>query len=337
MTARSLNEIFEAFNSLKALIIGDVMIDSYIYGSVERISPEAPVPVVTVKNKEKRLGGAANVALNIQALGAKPILCSVVGNDRDGDIFKQLLQEQDITAEGIICSAERTTTKKQRIMSGSHHLLRIDSEISTEITSKEEDALIDLVRHKIGEVDVVVFEDYDKGTITPRVIQEVIRLADNQRIPTVVDPKKKNFLHYTGATLFKPNLKELKEGLKIDFDANNANELQQAVTTLKTRLSLKNALITLSERGVYIDSENEKHLLPAHIRTISDVSGAGDTVISIAALTMALEIPPKLVAALANLGGGLVCEFIGVVPVNKNSLYEEALEHKLFDEHIPLH
>ena len=335
MTARSLNEIFEAFNSLKALIIGDVMIDSYIYGSVERISPEAPVPVVTVKNKEKRLGGAANVALNIQALGAKPILCSVVGNDRDGDIFKQLLQEQDITAEGIICSAERTTTKKQRIMSGSHHLLRIDSEISTEITSKEEDALIDLVRHKIGEVDVVVFEDYDKGTITPRVIQEVIRLADNQRIPTVVDPKKKNFLHYTGATLFKPNLKELKEGLKIDFDANNANELQQAVTTLKTRLSLKNALITLSERGVYIDSENEKHLLPAHIRTISDVSGAGDTVISIAALTMALEIPPKLVAALANLGGGLVCEFIGVVPVNKKSLYEEALEHKLFDEHIP--
>lgn len=337
MTARSLNEIFEAFNSLKALIIGDVMIDSYIYGSVERISPEAPVPVVTVKNKEKRLGGAANVALNIQALGAKPILCSVVGNDRDGDIFKELLQEQDITAEGIICSAERTTTKKQRIMSGSHHLLRIDSEISTEITSKEEDALIELVRHKIGEVDVVVFEDYDKGTITPRVIHEVIRLANNQQIPTVVDPKKKNFLHYTGATLFKPNLKELKEGLKVDFDAKNTEELQQAVAALKSRLSLKNALITLSERGVYIDSEIEKHLLPAHIRTISDVSGAGDTVISIAALTMALEIPPKLVAALANLGGGLVCEFIGVVPVNKKSLYEEALEHKLFDEHIPLH
>ncbi len=311
------------------------MIDSYIYGSVERISPEAPVPVVTVKRKEKRLGGAANVALNIQALGAKPILCSVVGSDRDGDIFKQLLHEQDITSEGIISSAGRTTTRKQRIMSGPHHLLRIDSEINTPITREEEDKLIALVGRKIGDADVVIFEDYDKGTITPRVIQEVIRLADNQHIPTVVDPKKENFLAYQGATLFKPNLKELKEGLKIDFDARNPDELQKAVTDLKFRLSIKNALITLSERGVYIDSEREKHLLPAHIRTISDVSGAGDTVISIAALAMALHIPPKLVAALSNLGGGLVCEFIGVVPVNKKSLYEEALEHKLFDEHIP--
>lgn len=335
MTAHSLSEIFEAFNSLKALIIGDVMIDSYIYGSVERISPEAPVPVVTVKNKEKRLGGAANVALNVQALGAKPILCSVVGTDRDGEIFKQLLHGQDITSEGIICSGDRTTTKKQRIMSGSHHLLRIDSEISTDINSKEEDALIELVRQKIAEVDVVIFEDYDKGTLTARVIQEVIMLANNQNIPTVVDPKKKNFLCYVGATLFKPNLKELKEGLKIDFDAKNPDELQNAVSELKSRLSVKNALVTLSERGVFIDGEKEKHLLPAHIRTISDVSGAGDTVISIAALAMALHIPPKLVAALSNLGGGLVCEFIGVVPVNKNSLYEEALEHKLFDEHIP--
>jgi len=335
MTAHSLSEIFEAFNSLKALIIGDVMIDSYIYGSVERISPEAPVPVVTVKNKEKRLGGAANVALNVQALGAKPILCSVVGTDRDGEIFKQLLQGQDITSEGIICSGDRTTTKKQRIMSGSHHLLRIDSEISTDINSKEEDALIELVRQKIAEVDVVIFEDYDKGTLTARVIQEVIMLANNQNIPTVVDPKKKNFLCYVNATLFKPNLKELKEGLKIDFDAKNQDELQNAVSELKSRLSVKNALVTLSERGVFIDGEKEKHLLPAHIRTISDVSGAGDTVISIAALAMALHIPPKLVAALSNLGGGLVCEFIGVVPVNKNSLYEEALEHKLFDEHIP--
>src|SRR5690606_32879832 len=196
-------------------------------------------------------------------------------------------------------------------------------------------ALIELVRQKIAEVDVVIFEDYDKGTLTARVIQEVIRLANNQNIPTVVDPKKKNFLCYVNATLFKPNLKELKEGLKIDFDAKNQDELQNAVSELKSRLSVKNALVTLSERGVFIDGEKEKHLLPAHIRTISDVSGAGDTVISIAALAMALHIPPKLVAALSNLGGGLVCEFIGVVPVDKKSLYEEALEHKLFDEHIP--
>ena len=309
------------------------MIDSYIYGRVERISPEAPVPIITIRNKEKRLGGAANVALNIQALGAEPILCSVVGSDRDGDIFKELLEAQEISATGIICSDERTTTKKQRVMSGSHHLLRIDSEINTPISTQEEDALIALVRQKIVEADVVVFEDYDKGVITPRVIQQVILLANKKGIPTVVDPKKNNFNHYFGATLFKPNLKELKEGLKLEFDASNLNELQNAVAELKNRLSIKNALITLSERGVYIDCEKEKHLLPAHIRSISDVSGAGDTVISIAALGMALNIPPKLVAALSNLGGGLVCEFIGVVPINKTSLYQEALDHKLFDEH----
>lgn len=335
MTAHSLKEIFETFNSLKALIIGDVMIDSYIYGKVERISPEAPVPIVAVKNKEKRLGGAANVALNIQALGATPILCSVVGKDRDGDIFRQLLNSEHITADGIIFSKDRITTEKQRIMSGSHHLLRIDSEINNPINTEEEDALINLIREKIQEADVVIFEDYDKGTITPRLIQKVINLANEKNIPTVVDPKKNNFLHYTGATLFKPNLKELKEGLKIEFDARNPEELRTAVAELKSRLSIKNALITLSERGVYIDSEQEKHLLPAHIRSISDVSGAGDTVISIAALGMALHMPPKLVAALSNLGGGLVCEFIGVVPIDKTSLYKEALEHKLFDEHIP--
>ena len=333
MTAHSLKEIFEAFNSLKVIIIGDVMIDSYIYGKVERISPEAPVPIITIKSKEKRLGGAANVALNIQALGAEPILCSVVGSDRDGAIFKELLEAQEISATGIICSDERTTTKKQRVMSGSHHLLRIDSEINTPINTEEEDALIDLVSQKIAEADVVVFEDYDKGVITPRVIQQVILLANEKGIPTVVDPKKNNFNHYFGATLFKPNLKELKEGLKLEFDATNLNELQNAVAELKNRLSIKNALITLSERGVYVDCEKEKHLLPAHIRSISDVSGAGDTVISIAALGMALNIPPKLVAALSNLGGGLVCEFIGVVPINKTSLYQEALDHKLFDEH----
>lgn len=336
MAVPSLHEIFEQFNSLKVLIIGDVMIDSYIYGKVERISPEAPVPVITVKNKEKRLGGAANVALNIQALGATPILCSVVGEDRDGDILKNLLLLQKITSEGIISSRYRTTTKKQRIMSGAHHLLRIDSEMSTPINPQEEQQLINLVSKKIDEADVVIFEDYDKGAITPRVIEEIIALANKKGIPTVVDPKKNNFLFYGGATLFKPNLKELKEGLKIDFDAKNLQELQNAVAELKSRLSIKNALITLSERGIYIDSEKENHLLPAHIRSISDVSGAGDTVISIAALGMALNIPPKFVAALSNLGGGLVCEHIGVVPINKSSLYEEALHHRLLDEHILL-
>lgn len=334
MKANSLKDIFDAFNSLKVLIIGDVMIDSYIYGKVERISPEAPVPVVTVSRKEKRLGGAANVALNVQALGAKPLLCSVIGEDIDGDVFMQLLHDQQISSEGIIQSKSRITTEKQRIMSSAHHLLRVDSEVSAVLDAEEEKSLISRIKSLITEADVVIFEDYDKGAITPFLIQEVVEMANKKGIPSVVDPKKRNFLDYHGVTLFKPNLKELKEGLKIEFDVSDTAQLKNAVAVLKSKVAVKNALITLSERGVYIDCEKEQHLIPAHVRTISDVSGAGDTVISIAALCMALHLPPKLVAALSNLGGGLVCEFIGVVPINKTSLLEEGLKHKLFEQHI---
>lgn len=330
MKVKSLEEVFNAFDALKVLVIGDVMIDSYVYGKVERISPEAPVPVVTVSHKEKRLGGAANVALNVQALGATPLLCSVIGDDVDGLIFKQLLEDQNITAEGIIQSKHRITTEKQRVMSSAHHLLRVDSEVNTPINHEEETALLARIKILLPTVDVIVFEDYDKGAITPNVIQEVVTMANALDIPTVVDPKKRNFLDYHGVTLFKPNLKELKEGLKIDFDVKDINQLKDAVSLLKAKIGIKNALITLSERGVYMACETEQHHIPAHVRTISDVSGAGDTVISIAALSMALRLSPKLVAALSNLGGGLVCEFIGVVPINKISLFEEAKKHKLF-------
>ena len=332
MKVKSLEEVFDAFDALKVLVIGDVMIDSYVYGKVERISPEAPVPVVTVNHKEKRLGGAANVALNVQALGATPLLCSVIGDDADGLVFKQLLKDQNISAEGIIQSRHRITTEKQRVISSAHHLLRVDSEVNTPLNHEEETALIKQIKTLLSEVDVIVFEDYDKGAITPTVIQEVVTMANELDIPTVVDPKKRNFLDYHGVTLFKPNLKELKEGLKVEFDVKDINQLKEAVALLNSKIAIKNALITLSERGVFIACEQEEHLIPAHVRTISDVSGAGDTVISIAALSMALRLPTKLVAALSNLGGGLVCEFIGVVPINKKSLFEEARKHKLFEE-----
>lgn len=331
MKVKSLEEVFNAFDALKVLVIGDVMIDSYVYGKVERISPEAPVPVVTVNHKEKRLGGAANVALNVQALGATPLLCSVIGDDADGNVFKQLLQDQKISAEGIVQSKHRITTEKQRVMSSAHHLLRVDSEVNTPIDHEEETALMKRITALLPQVDVVIFEDYDKGSITPSVIQQVVTMADKLDIPTVVDPKKRNFLDYHGVTLFKPNLKELKEGLKIEFDVKDINQLKDAVALLKSKINIKNALITLSERGVFMACEHEQHHIPAHVRTISDVSGAGDTVISIAALSMALHLSPKLVAALSNLGGGLVCEFIGVVPINKESLFDEARKHKLFE------
>ncbi len=329
MAYSSLSNVFESFANIKVLIIGDVMIDAYVYGGVSRISPEAPVPIVNVKSKEKRLGGAANVALNIQAMGATPILCSIVGDDLEGTIFEELLAKQDITSRGIIKSSSRITTVKNRVLAGSQQMLRIDHESDHGLDALEEKTLIKHISNLLEECQLVIFEDYDKGALNPQVIAATIDLANEKGIPTVVDPKKRNFMDYKKATLFKPNLKELKEGLKIDFDVRSHSALETAVAKLKSHLEFKLGLITLSDRGVYIESDEERHHLPAHIRSISDVSGAGDTVISIAGLCIALGLPLKFTAELANLGGGLVCEHLGVVPIDKDRLYNEAEKNQL--------
>lgn len=329
MRASSLEEIFQSFNRLTALIIGDVMVDAYIWGKVDRISPEAPVPVVQVTKREKRLGGAANVALNVQAMGARPLLCSVVGSDVHADEFTGLLAKRKISPEGIVYSPSRTTTCKERIISGSQHILRVDSEDDQFLNAADQEALLEKVTALLPQADVVIFEDYDKGVLSEELIGEIIRLARSRGIPTVVDPKKRNFFCYKEASLFKPNLKELREGLKLDFERNDQPAIEQAVKQLKEKLKLDTALVTLSERGIYIDAPGEKTLLPAHLRSISDVSGAGDTVVCIAALSLALQLPARLIAALSNLGGGLVCEHLGVVPINKSRLYEEALKNDL--------
>jgi D-glycero-beta-D-manno-heptose-7-phosphate kinase len=320
----SINEIFDAFNRQRVLIVGDVMIDAYIFGKVERISPEAPVPVVNVKHREKRLGGAGNVALNVQSLGATPILCSVVGADFHADDLLNLLKINELATEGIIKSEHRVTTVKERIMAGSQHVVRIDSEIDSQINEVESKLLVEKIKELAKTCQVIVFEDYDKGVLGKESISEIVAFAKTHKIPTIVDPKKRNFLHYGGVDLFKPNLKELKEGLKIDFNANNFEQMQSVVSEAKTKLGVGGMLLTLSEKGVYIDFEQENHHLEAHIRQICDVSGAGDTVVSIAALCLALNLSPKIIAELSNLGGGLVCESVGVVPIDKEKLKAEA-------------
>ncbi|MBY0424184.1 MAG: D-glycero-beta-D-manno-heptose-7-phosphate kinase, partial [Cytophagales bacterium] len=317
MAYTSFSEIFKAFNGLKVLIVGDVMIDSYQWGKVDRISPEAPVPIVHVQQREMRLGGASNVALNIQAMGAIPILCSVIGEDLDGDNFLKLLENNQLPSEGILRKSSRVTTIKHRIISGSHHMLRVDSEIDTPLSSSDRSALLERIISLIPQVDVIIFEDYDKGVIDGKLIDSVVSAAKSANKPIAVDPKKRNFMHYHGVTLFKPNLKEMKEGLKIDLHKEDMQELMDAVSVLKEKLSLEGALLTLSERGVFIDFKSQKHHLPAHIRDISDVSGAGDTVISVASLCLALGLSPRLIAGLSNLAGGLVCEYVGVVPIRK--------------------
>ena len=328
MTKKQLEQLFQDFNSLSVLIIGDVMVDAYYWGKVDRISPEAPVPIVAVEKKERRLGGAANVALNIQALGAKPILCSVIGEDDEGLAFKEILKDLQLTDAGIVSSANRRTTQKTRIIGNNHQMLRVDSEDLFPINGNEQKSLISRIEKilQAEKVDVIIFEDYDKGCISAELIEAVVGKANKMGIPTTVDPKKMQFLDYRNVTLFKPNLKELKEGLKVDFDKNDKRALENAIAELKSRLHNKITLITLSELGVFVQDEKDKHYIKAHQRDISDVSGAGDTVISVASLCLALKQDIFNLSELSNLAGGLVCEKVGVVPVDKAQLLMEAKE-----------
>ncbi|MBX0333297.1 D-glycero-beta-D-manno-heptose-7-phosphate kinase [Pontibacter sp. HSC-14F20] len=329
----NLEDIFSAFDSLTVLIVGDVMIDSYLWGKSTRISPEAPVPIVNVVKREKRLGGAANVALNVQAMGATPLLCSVIGDDPDGGDFLRLMEERNLSTEGIVQSPERVTTIKHRIIAGGQQLLRVDAEIEHNLADYEERHLEEHYLKLLERADVIVFEDYDKGVFSEQNITRFIQLANERGIPSVVDPKKKNFLSYKGCTLFKPNLKELKEGLKVDFADENLPAFEEAVAQLQKRLETQQVLVTLSERGVFVANGEEKTYIPAHRRAISDVSGAGDTVISISALCMALKTSLPFMAGLSNLGGGLVCEQVGVVPVDRNRLFSEAKVNRLYETH----
>lgn len=326
MDLNQLTNTFQSFDQMNVMIIGDVMIDGYVWGKVERISPEAPVPVLSVAKKEDRLGGAANVALNIQSMGAKPILCSVIGDDENGKKLIKLLGDLNITHEGIVKSKDRITTIKTRVIGHHQHLLRIDEEVDHPLNEVEETDFITHVQKIIAnnKIDVIIFQDYDKGVLTQHNIEKLITIATTAGIKTVVDPKKRNFLTYKNVGLFKPNLKELKEGLKIEFNHLSDTQLNAAALELKTKINANAVMITLSEHGVFLlDTENNYHI-PAHIRNISDVSGAGDTVISVAALCFAANMPNQKIAAIANLAGGLVCEKVGVVPIIKSELLNEA-------------
>jgi len=321
---QSVSELINGFSRLKVLIIGDLMIDSYTWGRVSRISPEAPVPVVNVIRRESRLGGAGNVVLNIASLGATAVICSVIGDDAPGRELQKIILDANLSTEGLIVEPGRMTTVKERIIAGSQQVVRVDSETENSISLSSQQALLAHIKDSMSDVDVIIFEDYDKGVLSAELIQSVISMAKENNIPTVVDPKRKNFFAYQGATLFKPNLHELRDGLGLmptDFDADH---LAETVRKFKVSQEFTGVFVTLSERGVYIDLENDQHLIPAHIRQISDVSGAGDTVISIAACVLALGGSTEQIAALANLGGGLVCESLGVVPIDLALLRKES-------------
>ncbi len=329
--SKNINELFASFEKLNVLIIGDVMIDNYLWGKVERISPEAPVPIVSVQKKEARLGGAANVAINVQAMGANPILCAVIGGDSNGRNFLDLLQQMNMPSDGLLQCNDRPTTVKTRVIGNNYQMLRVDEEREEDITTSERKQMINRINSIINKkkIHIIIFEDYDKGLISKSLIEHVTKLARQKNILIAVDPKKRNFNHYKHVDLFKPNLKELREGMKLDLDKNNTKEIVAAVKKLSLEHDIRETLVTLSDRGVLIMNAKTEEIIPAHFRNITDVSGAGDTVISVAALCMAAGADSHTMAAIANLAGGLVCEKVGVVPVVKEELLEEVKRLKI--------
>ncbi len=321
----SVSAILDQFRTKKILIVGDSMLDAYWYGSVSRISPEAPVPVVLINNREYRLGGAANVALNIRKMGAEVRLISTIGNDLEGEHYLELLKKVHISTEYTLTSGNRPTTVKTRVIANKQQqAIRLDSESSHFLNEQEEDSIIQLFDKSLNSTDAIIFQDYDKGVLTPKVIRYIMKSALKKGIPTLVDPKKRNFFEYNNATVFKPNLKELSEGLDMPIDKPVSKEqLQKASTLLFDKMQIKSLFITLSEEGVYINDDGQEWLLPSHKRNVYDVSGAGDTVAAIASLCLACRLPMNVMAEMANLAGGLVCEHVGVVPVEPEWILKE--------------
>jgi D-glycero-beta-D-manno-heptose-7-phosphate kinase len=326
MNKQELHSVFGHMNDLHIVVVGDVMLDNYWWGHAERMSPEAPVPVVTINHRESRLGGAANVAVNCRALGARVTLASVIGNDTDGDTLLSLAQQQGIDTELVMKSDSRPTTTKVRVLSRNQQMIRLDEEITDELTTGEEHPFIDLALRYLQRVkpDALIFEDYNKGVLKENVINRITEHCNEIGIITVVDPKKKNFLAFKGVTIFKPNLKEVREGLHLDIRNVDAAELMTAHNALSQKLQHKVTFITLSEKGVYYNDGMQSEILPSHIRNIADVSGAGDTVVATATMVYALTKNVRLMAEVSNLAGGLVCEEAGVVAINKDRLLSES-------------
>lgn len=331
LTKENIEKYFQSIHNQEILVIGDVMLDEYIEGEVSRISPEAPVPVVNIRNRKKCLGGAANVALNLLAMGATPILCGILGEDQKGYDFLRLAEQHGLPIDGILRSEERPTTAKIRIIGNKMQLLRVDEENDAPLTEKDTFRLTENILQLIKQrpIQAVIFEDYDKGVITSHLIEAVCQWTEAHRIPVCVDPKKRNFNHYHHITLFKPNLSELSMGLDIPkSELKGIDEMTTHIRHFMEERKHHMVMTTLSENGLLLcymqkNGSFASTWIPAIVRNICDVSGAGDTVISIATLGLITGLPFEQMAEIANIAGGLVCETVGVVPVNKAMLEEE--------------
>ncbi len=319
-----LSQLYHRAESANILVIGDLMLDIYQWGRVDRISPEAPVPVVDVERQEIRLGGAANVARNLYQLGATPHMCGVVGEDTAGEQMISLARSSHFPTDLIFQTSHRRTTVKERIIAHQQQMLRIDKEDRFSLTKEEKAQVLVGLKERIASFDAIIFEDYDKSMIDAELIQVVMNLAHQLSIPVMVDPKFLHFWNYNGATVFKPNLKELNEGLNVRLKNDQFNDIVEAILELRKRMPHYQTLVTLSSQGMlFVDEEGQSQHIKAHYRNIADVSGAGDTVISVLTLGWIAGLTLSQAVTIANLAGGIVCEEVGVVPISKAKLEKE--------------
>ncbi|TDW95875.1 bifunctional heptose 7-phosphate kinase/heptose 1-phosphate adenyltransferase [Dinghuibacter silviterrae] len=318
-------ELFDRFKNIKVGVLGDLMLDTYMWGRVERISPEAPVPVVALNKKDYRIGGAGNVALNLRALGASVSTLSVIGADDDGRVLRELLLDAGIDTSYLLDTASRITTNKTRIISRNQQMMRLDNEMTSDLAVEDAMLLEAHVLRYLDEVkpDILIFEDYNKGVLTEAIIATVVRLCRERGILTAVDPKRKNFFSYRNVDIFKPNLKEVREGLNLIGEDATLPWLQGVHEQLHAQLKHRISFITLSEKGVFYQSPDASGMISSHVRNIADVSGAGDTVIAVASLVYAATGDVALMAAVANIAGGLVCEEVGTAAIRRERLLEE--------------
>jgi len=327
----NIQKIFDNFKNNKILIIGDIMLDTYLMGHVDRISPEAPVPVVDIKEEMNKLGGATNVALNIKELGADPIICSLIGADDGGAELYTLMLKQGISPEYITKSKYRTTTNKTRVIGNNVQLIRVDKETKDNLNEKELEAMKKLLSDALSNVDIngIIIQDYNKGVVVPELLEFINKINRKKNIPVFVDPKVKNFYSYKNINIFKPNFNELKRGINVDIDIDNYTDMSYHIEKFMKKQNIKTFYTTLGSKGIYLSYRNDEKIEHVHIqgekRNVADVSGAGDTVISVASLLTINGVDVAETATISNIAGGLVCEEVGVVPIRKEKLLKEII------------
>jgi rfaE bifunctional protein kinase chain/domain len=320
LSENRIKELKNNFGGKRIAIIGDMMLDGYYWGDVKRISPEAPVPVLEVGEEFFRFGGAANVALNIAALGGIPIPIGVIGDDNYGAIFSSLLKDSKISADGILIDVTRPTTTKTRVIADSQHVVRIDKESKEYLNKKMESKLFDYVKKNINDMDGIILQDYNKGVLTKSLISKIVDEANRTKKLITVDPKFDNFWNYKDVTVFKPNRIEAEQ--KLGLKITSSEDVSFAGSKILEKLNAKYVLLTLGEEGIAVFKKGkEEKRMPTKARKVADVSGAGDTVISTLTLSLAAGADILEASYLANYAGGIVCGEVGIVPVDKEKLF----------------